>query len=68
MGHLLDTLFGKRKPVEQVVAENNQKVHDLKNQSAKDILRFELEVRRLHQQIKDSTAYKVAVATGRIHT
>lgn len=66
MKFTLSTLFHKKKPVEQVVEENNQKVHDIKNQMAGDILKIEREVRRLHKQIQESTAYKVAIATGRI--
>jgi hypothetical protein len=63
---LFKELFPKEKSVEQVVIDNNQKVHDIKNQMAGDILGIELEVRKLHKKIKNSTAYKVAVATGRI--
>jgi hypothetical protein len=62
---VLERLFRKKKPVEQVVEENNQKVHDIKNQMTGDILRIEYEVRKLHKSIRNSTAYKVAVATGR---
>jgi hypothetical protein len=66
MKSMLEILFPKKKPVEQVVAENNQKVHDIKNEWTGDVLKFEYELRKLHKEVKASTAYKVAVATGRV--
>ena len=41
--------------------------HDIRNQVTRDVLKVQVDMRRAQRQIKNTTAYKIYLATGGEH-
>lgn len=62
--HFIKYLLGRKNSETIAIAASNQQAGQLKTQMAKEMLDVKKDLDKVNQKILNSTAYKVAIATG----